>query len=80
MNDFAHKNCRCGYDGRGDHPCHANAYSCKKSAKIRFYNPQRVALAGFQLKVQMTDSWACDDCWCKFVAMMESEKNQLRLK
>jgi hypothetical protein len=25
-----------------------------------------VALAGVQMKLQVTDTWACDDCWAEF--------------
>lgn len=58
--------CRCGHDGTGPHPCHGEGYSCRKPAKQRFYNPQLVSLSGVQMKVQVTDTWACDDCWEKF--------------
>lgn len=58
--------CRCGYNGEGDHPCHGNGYRCRKTAKRRFYNPQPVGLAGLQMKLQVSDTWACDECWAAF--------------
>jgi len=61
--------CRCGYDETDEapHPCHGNGYACRKPAKHRFYNPELVALAGVQMKVQVTDTWACDECWAWFM-------------
>jgi hypothetical protein len=58
--------CRCGFAGEGEHPCHGQIYSCRKPAKHRFYNPALAALAGFQMKVVATETWACDECWEKF--------------
>lgn len=58
--------CRCGYDGVGDHPCHGRAYSCKRPASQRFYDPRPVSLAGVQMKFQVSDTWACNDCWTTF--------------
>ncbi len=55
--------CRCGYEGVGDHPCHAKLYTCRKSAEQRFYNPKIVSLAGIQMKLEVTDTWACNECW-----------------
>lgn len=40
-------------------------YRCRQPAKQRFYNPRPVALAGFQSKVEMSETWACDDCWAQ---------------
>ena len=50
--------CRCGFT-EGDHPCHYAGYTCRKPATQRFYNPELVSLAGMQMKVQVTDTWAC---------------------
>lgn len=58
--------CRCGHVGDGEHPCHGNAYTCRKPSKQRFYNARPVALAGMQMKLQVTDTWACEECWIKF--------------
>ena len=58
--------CRCGYDNVGEHPCHGNAYTCGKPSKQRFYNARPVALAGMQMKLEVTDTFACDECWIKF--------------
>ena len=65
--------CRCGYNGEGDHPCHGNGYACRKPATRRFYSPRMVGLAGMQFKVQMTDTWACDECWQAFLAQLEAD-------
>lgn len=59
--------CRCGHEGSDNfHPCHGNKYSCKKPATIRFYNPKFVSLAGMQLKMEVMDTWACDNCWKEY--------------
>lgn len=58
--------CRCGWDGVGEHPCHANAYTCRKPATRRFYNARPAALAGMQMKFEVKDTFACDECWEKF--------------
>ena len=63
--------CRCGWDGNGEHPCHYNGYTCRKPAKQRFYNPQPVALAGMQPKLQVSESWACDECWEEFKVLLK---------
>ena len=56
--------CRCGHkDGDDFHPCHAKAYTCRKPATQRFYNPRPVCLAGVQMKFAVNETWACDDCW-----------------
>jgi hypothetical protein len=61
--------CRCGYDGNGDHPCHGGNYLCKRPATQRFYDCKFVSLAGMQMKVQTSDTWACDECWDIFTRM-----------
>lgn len=61
--------CRCGHpEGKEPHPCHGRGYQCGHPAKRRFYNPSLVSLAGVMLKVQVSDTWACDACWQKFGA------------
>jgi len=67
--------CRCGHDGQGSHPCHAKAYKCRKPASQRFYNAQRVALTGMQMKLQVQDTWACDECWEEFKAMKVAQES-----
>lgn len=59
--------CRCGFTGQGDHPCHGQAYSCRKAATARFVAQSTpYSLAGMQLKVAATQTWACDICWETF--------------
>jgi hypothetical protein len=58
--------CRCGHEGEGEHPCHGDAYKCRKPSKQRFYNARHVALAGMQMKMEVSSTWACDECWKKF--------------
>lgn len=60
------KACRCGHSGNGQHPCHALGYSCRKPAKQRFYGPKIVSLSGQQMKLEVSDTWACDECWASF--------------
>ena len=64
--------CRCGHpkDSTDPHPCHGKGHGCRKPATIRFYNPRPVALAGMQMKLQVSDTWACDACWADFVALL----------
>lgn len=61
--------CRCGHDLTSDqpHPCHALAYTCGKPAKLRMTNARLGAISGMQFKVLATDTYACDDCWRKFL-------------
>lgn len=59
-------NCRCSWNGEGEHPCHAKEYTCKKPATQRFYNPHLTSLAGMQMKFGVYDTWACDECWNDF--------------
>lgn len=59
--------CRCGVDSKTNpHPCHGQLYQCKKPAKHRFYNPKLVTLSGTKLKMSVSDTWACDECWENF--------------
>lgn len=59
--------CRCGHEGGELHPCHGKAYTCRAPAKRRFYAPRFVALAGVQMKFQVSETWACDRCWAWFL-------------
>ncbi len=72
------KTCRCGYSGEGDHPCHAEGYTCGKSAKQRFYNPRPVALSGFQMKLQVEETWACDEHWESFQKQLKKVQENAR--
>lgn len=58
--------CRCGWAGDGPHPCHGRAYSCRAPASHRFYDARPAAVAGVQVKLQVSETWACDACWAKF--------------
>lgn len=60
--------CRCGWAGEADHPCHGAGYTCRKPAKQRFYRPRLVALSGITMKVEVTDTWACDGCWSAYLS------------
>lgn len=65
--------CHCGHDRTlpGPHPCHGGKYTCRQPAKIRYYEPvKRYSLAGVQLKISVTSTYACDDCWAQFVVML----------
>lgn len=66
--------CRCGWDGQGEHPCHGRNYTCRKLALHRFYTPSlRFALAGQAMKFVTQDTWACDECWEDFKKLTEKE-------
>ena len=54
--------CRCGWDGKGDHPCHGKGYTCGKPGTPRFVT-YLTCLAGVQPKVGAYDTIACDECW-----------------
>jgi hypothetical protein len=63
------EDCRCGFDKKSKepHPCHGNAYTCRKPAKQHFYIPTwNFALAGAQMKASASNTWACDECWAQF--------------
>lgn len=64
--------CRCGHDGGDIHPCHGDEYRCRKPATLRWYGARAIALAGMQMKLECSDTWACDDCWRLFVERMEA--------
>lgn len=65
--------CRCGFieSTSEPHPCHANGYLCRKPAKQHFYVPGNFALAGAQMKVSASDTWACNECWEKFAKLFK---------
>lgn len=71
-------NCRCGFDGNGEHPCHGDAYTCKKPSKQRFYNPRPVALSGMQMKLEVRDTFACDECWERFGDIVKEMKERAK--
>lgn len=56
------ESCRCGWDGTDPHPCHWDAYRCRKPAREFFYEPsKRYSLAGVQPKLSVTSTWACEE-------------------
>lgn len=66
-------NCRCGWDGNGEHLCHR----ChKKPGAIRFLT-HLTCLSGAQMKLGARDTHACDACWTEFLA--EVKEAALRL-
>jgi hypothetical protein len=54
--------CRCQRDAPV-HLCHGGGYTCPRPGVQRFYGGRLVALAGVQMKAEMRDTWACDECW-----------------
>lgn len=66
--------CRCGFDPAVDtiHMCHSGYLfvdpdkRCKNPGTQRFYNTGPASLAGMQMKFQVADTIACDECWAKF--------------
>jgi len=65
--------CRCGHEGGEPHPCHGVVYTCRKPAIHRFYAPKFVSLAGQQMKMEVRDTWACDECWEEFKFLAASQ-------
>ena len=59
--------CRCGYTGEGEHPCHGAGYSCRRPATKRLV-AYPTCLAGAQLKLAATETWACEACWSVYAA------------
>lgn len=74
--------CRCGWDGQGEHPCHyprvgGVSYSCKRPAKRRFYEPTKLySLPGMQMKMSVSETFACDECWATFQIELETHHKQ----
>lgn len=66
--------CRCGHPtgSTAPHPCHMDGYTCRKPATQRFYNPTPSALAGMQMKLAVSETWACDRCWEGFKALLKA--------
>ena len=61
--------CRCGYvEGTGPHPCHYNGYTCRKPATFRLYGLYLPCLAGVQMKLGASGTWACAEHWSSFTA------------
>lgn len=62
-------NCRCGWDGTGDHPCHR----CGKAPGTRRFRGSDApfSLAGVQPKFSVVETYSCDECWKEW-----SELNQ----
>lgn len=63
--DFTEKNpCRCGFDGKGIHFCHAGRAigdRCTREAKPRFVATVG-SLAGMQMKTSAEIACYCDEC------------------
>lgn len=57
--------CRCGHVGGDPHPCHGQAYKCRKPASRRFM-AYPTCLSGVQMKLGAYETWACDECWEAF--------------
>lgn len=65
--------CRCGFVEASNepHPCHSKGYTCRKPAKQHFYIPHwNFSVAGAQMKASVSDTWACDECWKEFEALL----------
>jgi hypothetical protein len=68
-------NCRCGYkEGDAFHPCHGEAYKCRKPSQQYFYDPYLSPLSGAQMKFTMSDTWACPECWEDFKKRLAAAK------
>jgi len=65
--------CRCGWDGQGAHPCHGKGYTCKAPAKPRLYALRPAAVAGVQMKLEASHTFACDACWGWFETLLKGE-------
>lgn len=84
--------CRCGHPNvsTSPHPCHKYKHKpggrmnelvrCGKPAEQRFYNAHPVALAGVQMKLEVTESWACEECWVEFKVMMQEANEKAATK
>lgn len=69
MREGLNEPCRCGWTGVGEHPCHGLAYTCRKPGKDRYYEPHKLySLAGSQMKLSVTKTTACDECWGEFTS------------
>lgn len=71
--------CRCGHpkDSPDPHPCHAKGYACGKPAIQRFYNVVPYAhVAGMQMKLEVRDTWACDECWVEAMPLLTGQVKQ----
>ena len=66
--------CRCGFKGKGTHPCHAKFYDCRQPAKRRFYSQVPIKNNQKIRKSQMLDTWACEDCWTEFKKKLDAMK------
>jgi len=64
--------CRCGHpnDSTSPHPCHGMGHTCGRPAQQRFYNPRPAHLAGVQMKLEVSETWACDECWAWFRGLL----------
>ncbi len=66
--------CRCGWDGKGEHPCHARAYTCTNPGTARYYEPHKMySLAGAMPKISAVQTYACDECWSAFIGKTDAK-------
>lgn len=66
------KKCRCGWDGQGDHPCHAGKYTCGKPGTERVIAGGWAVLAGNHPKLDAYVTYACDEHWKIFKEIADS--------
>lgn len=72
------KPCRCGFTGEGAHPCHSNGYRCRKPSQQRL-QAYPTALAGYQMKVGVHVTYACDECWAAHTAKIRAHAQFLAI-
>ena len=73
--------CRCGHTGDGPHPCHGKGRTCGRPATRRLYNARPglpSALPGMQMKVDVEETWGCDECWAKFKVLLDRAAGRQR--
>lgn len=59
--------CRCGWNGKKEHPCHGMTYTCRKPGTERFVRTN-ACLSGTQTKFGVYITYACDLCWESYLA------------
>lgn len=68
-------NCRCGYNGDGEHLCHRCG---EKPGTRRFYMPhKKFSLAGMQQKFSVKETYGCDKCWAEFKILLKEQDDQV---
>lgn len=68
--------CRCGYNGTGIHKCHR----CGKAPGTRRFRHADVpySLAGAQPKLNMVETYSCDECWAEWAEVCKITDAQIR--